>query len=120
MREHNRDKERLEHILDAISVIENGLATYTKEELLNNRLLYYGLVKQIEIIGEAANMLTADFRDEHPLTPWREIIAMRNFIVHGYNMVDKNEVVSVIENDLVILKNNIQSYIDEINTENNN
>jgi len=32
MREHSRDKERLEHILDAISVIENGLATYTKEQ----------------------------------------------------------------------------------------
>ena len=39
MREHSRDKERLEHILDAISVIENGLATYSKEELLNNSLL---------------------------------------------------------------------------------
>lgn len=46
MREHNRDKERLEHILDAISVIDTGLATYSKEELLDNKLLYYGLVKQ--------------------------------------------------------------------------
>ena len=40
---------------------------------------------------------------------------MRNFIVHGYNMVDKNEVMSVIENDLHILKNNITAYIEEMN-----
>ena len=35
MREHSRDKERLAHILDAISVIENGLATYSKEEFIH-------------------------------------------------------------------------------------
>ena len=40
MREHSRDKERLEHILDAIQVIENGLASYSKEALLNS---YYGI-----------------------------------------------------------------------------
>ena len=60
MREIKRDKERLTHILEAISVIENGLAAYSKDELLNNPLFYYGLVKQLEIIGEAANLLTQD------------------------------------------------------------
>ena len=84
MREHNRDKERLEHILDAIGVIETGLATYPKEELLENRLLYYGLVKQIEIIGEAANLLTYDFRETHAEVNWRPIVAMRNVLVHDY------------------------------------
>lgn len=37
MREHKRDKERLAHILEAIRVIENGLANYPKEELLSNQ-----------------------------------------------------------------------------------
>ena len=61
MRDPKRDKERLHHILEAIEVVEQGLSVYTKDELLNNPLLYYGLVKQIEIIGEAANLLTEDF-----------------------------------------------------------
>ena len=88
MREHNRDKERLEHILDAIGVIETGLATYPKEELLENRLLYYGLVKQIEIIGEAANLLTYDFRETHAEVNWRPIVAMRNVLVYTYQQRD--------------------------------
>ena len=90
MREHSRDKERLEHILDAISVIENGLATYPKEELLENRLLYYGLVKQIEIIGEAANMLTQEFRDSHADVNWRPIVNMRHVLVHDYIHISKD------------------------------
>ena len=120
MREPLKDRERFEHMLMAIDRILRYTKGKSFQDLVDDDMMYYAVVKNIEIIGEAANMLTADFRDEHPLTPWREIIAMRNFIVHGYNMVDKNEVVSVIENDLVILKNDIISYIDEINTENSN
>ena len=68
---------------------------------------------QLVVIGEAANMLTKEFRDTHPMTPWREIIGMRNFIVHGYNVVDKNEVWSVIQNDLPLLRQQIDQYLDE-------
>lgn len=120
MREPAKDKGRLEHIIESINNIFEFVGNKTSAQIIEDKMCYYAIVYHLVIIGEAANMLTADFRDEHPLTSWREIIAMRNFIVHGYNMVDKNEVVSVIENDLVILKNDIQSYIDEINTENNN
>ena len=100
MREHSRDKERLEHILDAISVIENGLATDSKEELLNNRLLYYGLVKQIEIIGEAANMLTHEFRETHTEVDWRPIVAMCNVLVHDYIHISKDMLWATISQDI--------------------
>ena len=114
MREHSRDKERLEHILDAISVIENGLATYSKEELLNNRLLYYGLVKQIEIIGEAANMLTHEFRETHTEVDWRPIVAMRNVLVHGYYNTSPLFVWETYTNDLPFLKMQVEKYIAEL------
>ena len=120
MREPAKDKGRLEHIIESINNIFEFVGNKTSAQIIEDKMCYYAIVYDLVIIGEAANMLTADFREAHPLTPWREIIAMRNFIVHGYNMVDKNEVVSVIENDLVILKNDIISYIDEINTENSN
>ena len=113
MREHNRDKERLEHILDAISVIENGLTTYSKEELLNNRLLYYGLVKQIEIIGEAANMLTHEFRDEHTEVDWRPIVAMRNVLVHDYIHISQNMLWATITKDIPHFKVHIEKFHEE-------
>ena len=110
MREHSRDKERLTHILDAISVIENGLATYSKEELLENRLMYYGLVKQIEIIGEAANMLTHEFRDKHTEVDWRPIVAMRNVLVHDYIHISKDMLWFTITQDIPALKNHVERY----------
>ena len=113
MREHSRDKERLEHILDAISVIEEGLATYPKEELLNNRLLYYGLVKQIEIIGEAANLLTHEFREMHVDVNWRPIVAMRNVLVHDYIHISKDMLWATITQDIPALKEHIERYYEE-------
>lgn len=110
MREHSRDKERLEHILDAISVIENGLATYSREELLENRLLYYGLVKQIEIIGEAANMLTQEFRDSHADVNWRPIVNMRHVLVHDYIHISKDMLWATITQDIPEFKTHIESF----------
>ena len=100
----------MEHILDAISVIENGLATYSKEELLNNRLLYYGLVKQIEIIGEAANMLTHEFQDEHTEVDWRPIVAMRNVLVHDYIHISQAMLWATITQDIPQFKVHIEKF----------
>ena len=113
MREHSRDKERLAHMLDAISVIENGLAAYSKEELLENRLMYYGLVKQIEIIGEAANMLTQEFRDSHAEVNWRPIVNMRNVLVHDYIHISKDMLWVTITQDVPELKIHVERYYKE-------
>jgi uncharacterized protein with HEPN domain len=113
MREHNRDKERIRHILDAIKVIENGLSTYSREELLNNPLLYYGLVKQIEIIGEAANLLTHEYRESHTEVNWRPIVAMRNVLVHDYIHISKEMLWATIMQDIPTLKGLINRYYQE-------
>ncbi len=113
MREHSRDKERLEHILSAIQVIENGLSTYSKDELLSNPLLYYGLVKQIEIIGEAANLLTHEFREMHVDVNWRPIVAMRNVLVHDYIHISKEMLWVTITQDIPELKQHIALYYEE-------
>ncbi len=116
MREHKRDKERLEHILDAIKVIENGLATYSKEELLDTPLFYYGLVKQVEIIGEAANLLTIEFRESHSEVDWRPIVNMRNVLVHDYIHISKDILWVTLTQDIPELKKHIERYYDEMNS----
>lgn len=113
MREHSRDKERLTHILDAITIIENGLSTYSKDDLLNNPLLYYGLVKQLEIIGEAANLLTHEFRDMHIDVNWRPIVAMRNVLVHDYIHISKDMLWATITQDIPELKIHIKLYYED-------
>lgn len=114
MREPVKDKGRLEHILESINNIYEFAENRSFVDVEKDKMCYFAIVYQLVVIGEAANMLTQEFRDTHPLTPWREIIGMRNFIVHGYNVVDKNEVWSVIQNDLQQLRQQIDQYIDEL------
>lgn len=100
-------------MLDAMAIIEDGLKTYPKEELLNNPLLYYGLVKQIEIIGEAANLLTHEFRETHVDVNWRPIVAMRNVLVHDYIHISKDMLWATITQDIPALKEHIECYYKE-------
>ena len=72
---------------------------------------YYALVKNIEINGEAANMLTADIRDAHPETPWKMLSGMRNYIVNDYFQIDNNVIRDVFRNDLPQLGAQIAKYI---------
>jgi len=76
MREPIRDKERLQHILDAIGVIEEGISTYSRDELLNKRLLYYGLVKQLEISHKQRDFV-GDYNQRHPIAKekYRDILS---------------------------------------------
>lgn len=114
MREPAKDKGRLDHILECINNIFEFAEGKTFEQIEGDKMCYFAIVYQLVIIGEAANMLTKEFREARPQTPWREIVNMRNFIVHGYNVVDKNEVWSVIQDDLMPLKQQIEEYIEEL------
>ena len=117
MRELLRDKTRLEHILEAIERLEKYAGSLSREELEADVLRYYGIVKNIEIIGEAANMLTSLFKETHPEVEWRPISNMRNFLVHEYFQVDNDTVWAVIHGDIVELKKNILKYLAETDWE---
>jgi len=117
MREPLRDKTRLEHILEAIERLEKYAGSLSREELEADVLRYYGIVKNIEIIGEAANMLTSLFKETHPEVEWRPISNMRNFLVHEYFQVDNDTVWAVIHGDIVELKKYILKYLAETDWE---
>ena len=85
-----------------------------REDFQKDSVLYFAIVKNIEIIGEASYMLSLDFKDAHPDTNWKVIVAMRHFLVHGYYQVDPEEVWNVIEQDLQPLKEQIEKYISEM------
>lgn len=114
MRERVRDKGRLEHILQAIDKVFEFSSGVKREDFQKDSILYFAIVKNIEIIGEASYMLSLEFKDSHPDTDWQVIIAMRHFLVHGYYQVDPEEVWNVIEQDLQPLKDQILEYIKEL------
>ncbi|MCR5549954.1 MAG: DUF86 domain-containing protein [Bacteroidales bacterium] len=115
MREQRRDKERLEHILSAIERVRRYTQGKTYEDLVADDMMYYAVVKNIEIIGEAANMVTSDFQDAHPDTPWKKIKGMRNYIIHEYFQVDDIVVWEVATKDLPALQEQVTDYLTKTN-----
>ena len=80
---------------------------------VKNDMRYYAVVKNIEIIGEAANLLTVEFREAHPVTQWKMIIGMRNYITHEYFQVKFGVVKEVLTLDLPELEEQISAYLSE-------
>ena len=112
MREPIRDKERLVHIDEAIDKLVKG-SKENINRIEEGSLEYFGIVKLIEIIGEATYKLTPDFKASHTATPWRQIEKMRHVLVHGYYTVGYEFIKEVIETDIPILRNQIKQYLIE-------
>lgn len=111
MREPSKDPKRLTDILEAIDTIFQYIGNDDMDAFVADRMRYHAVVYNIMIIGEAANMLTMEFRENHPETPWKQITGMRNFLIHGYHQVEKDIVWKVIEEDLHLLRPQIVDYL---------
>lgn len=114
MREKVKDKQRLEHILDAIKVLIDNKGKHTYEEVVSDPIIFYGFVKHVEIIGEAVYMLTKEFRDNHPEVEWEVIEGMRHVLVHGYYKIKPKQLWNTIEQDIPELKPLIEKYYREL------
>ncbi len=62
------------------------------EQAGKDSIIYFGFVKQVEIIGEVVYMLTREFRNAHPEVEWEAIEGMRHVLVHGYYEITPDKV----------------------------
>lgn len=113
MREPAKDQIRLRHILEAIERIKRYSEGKSFADFVDDDMMYYAIVKNIEIIGEASNLLTEEFKINHPKTPLKMVAGMRNYIVHEYYQVDNTIIWDVVTHDLPELEKNIISYLAE-------
>lgn len=113
MRESLRDQLRLIHILEACDRIKSYFPN-DEIPLLNPKSIeFFGLVKNLEIIGEAAYMLSPDFKASHSNTEWNDIIRMRHLLVHVYYHISPEIVKEITEEEIPSLKLQITSYLSE-------
>lgn len=111
MRETVKDIGRLNHMLEMALLLEREKPKYSLEKIKEDKLLFYGISKMVEIIGEAAYMITKEFKDNHPQLPWRQIEGMRHILVHGYYSVSAEVLWDVIENDIPKMIPILQDYL---------
>lgn len=79
---------RVRHMLRVATELAGFVAGKTYDDLLADRALQYLCIHCLEIIGEAAAGIDADYRDRHPAIPWRSATAMRHRLIHGYFDID--------------------------------
>jgi uncharacterized protein with HEPN domain len=115
MRERNRDKSRLEDILKSIGFVKQYAEGVTFDEFIKDTMRYFAIMKNVEIIGEAANMLTRNFRETHNELPWRQIVRMRNVLVHGYANISDIHLWQTVTEDLPPMEKIIRQYINNTN-----
>ena len=113
MREEGRDRGRLEHMLTAIGNVEEFTKDVSKESFVNSKLLFFAVVKNIEIVGEATYMLTKECKQSHSSIPWLVIEKMRHVLVHGYYTISPEKVWDTVHEDLPVLKQQLIALLEE-------
>jgi uncharacterized protein with HEPN domain len=103
-----RDDERAADILDAADeiaeIIDPGRDAWDKD-----RIRQLAVERLLEIIGEAANSLSEEFRLRHPGIPWRDIVGLRVVLAHHYHRVDPAQVWVIAATEVPRLARDLRS-----------
>ena len=97
---HKDDEIRLRHMLDAAREAVSFARCRVRSDLETDRQLVLSLVKDIEIVGEAASQISGSFRTHTPEVPWQRMVAMRNRLVHAYFSINLDIVWQTVQRDL--------------------
>ena len=107
----DRDRLYLEHILEAISRIQQFVEGMDKNGFELNILIQDAVIRNFEIIGEASKRLSSAFTGSHPELPWQDMAGMRDRLIHHYLDVDLDVVWMTIEKDLPVLLETIDKML---------
>jgi uncharacterized protein with HEPN domain len=111
------DKVYLDHIADSITRIETYASGLDEQGFMSCPMAQDAVIRQLEIIGEAAKRVSPEFRDRHPGLPWQDMAGMRDKLIHGYFGVDVARVWLTVCDDLPQLKSRLLIILDSIQTE---
>jgi uncharacterized protein with HEPN domain len=98
------DSVYLDHIRDSISRVASYLDGIDEAKFMRTPLIQDAVMRQIQIIGEAANRLSAEYTASTAAIPWRDITGMRHKLVHDYMGVDLEAVWETAVRDLPALR----------------
>lgn len=105
------EKERLRHIISAIDRIDRFTRGMSYQEFSEDEVTQFAIIKNFEIIGEAAYHLTDELRAANPQVEWRKIMAFRHVLVHDYYKVNLEIVWKAKENKLDELRKQVESIL---------
>jgi uncharacterized protein with HEPN domain len=105
------DRVYLRHILEAIEQIQEYTKGMDDAQFLNSRLVQDGVVRQLEIVGEATKNLSQPTLEKAPELPWKDMAGMRDVLIHQYFGVDLAAVWETVVQDVPWVKSEIEKLL---------
>lgn len=102
----------LEDMLLSMEKITSYIGAMDKDSFLKDARTVDAVVRNLEIIGEAASRIPEDYKAFHPEIPWRRVVGLRNRVIHEYFGVDLEIVWTVATQDLPPLRAIVQQIVD--------
>lgn len=97
---NNRDKNLIDDMLRNARLAGQFAEKRSRDDLDSDLMFAYAVVRAIEIIGEAANQVSDELKQQYPDIEWKNIAGMRHWLAHGYNSVDNKIVWDVLTTNL--------------------
>lgn len=107
------DLIRVRHMLEAAEEARGFLGTTPFEEFKKNRLMVNGIVRSLEVIGEAAANITEETKNVHSQIEWPVIVGMRNRLIHAYFDVDYHIVWKTVNENLPPLIDKLKNILEK-------
>lgn len=110
----NPDLVLLQHMLQAITRVEEVVERFSKDELLEDWMVQDSLIHELQILGEAAGKISKELLAANPEVPWSEMTALRHKIVHDYFVIELEVVWDTARIDVPAVRPLIQSLISRV------
>lgn len=92
-------RQMLDYAREAVVMVQG----YPRSALDDNRMLSLALLQLAQLVGEAASRVSKPARERHSEIPWRQIVGLRNRLIHGYDTIDFDILWHVLTVDLPAL-----------------
>ena len=110
---HRRDSVFIAQMVEAAEAALEFTDGQTAESFASDRLVGYAVVRAVQLVGQAAHSVSAELQAAHAEIPWREMIGMRNVVVHDYADVDLSLVWKTVREDLPGLIERLDAILEE-------
>jgi uncharacterized protein with HEPN domain len=104
----------LQDVIDAITKGMIFVENMKYEDFIKDDKTVFAVIRAIEVIGEAVKNIPDEIQDKYPDIPWREMIGMRNKVIHAYFGVDNKKVWKAIKEEIPPLKSTFEKMLEEL------
>lgn len=110
-------KMYVEDILQSMNKIERYIKGLAYETFAENELVVDGVIRNLEIIGEASRNIPQNLRKKHPAIPWNRMIGLRNIVIHEYHGIDLSIIWQIVTKNIPETKPKIVAMLKSLNNE---